>query len=272
MPISDSVGAIHLGATQMVLPQTLALHFLLVLFRVGAIFSFIPIPGIKSALAPVRVALVVLTSWLVFPLTPPVGDIAMTLSSAFSVMIAEVSLGLLIGLAIQFLHEGVVLGAQALSIQAGYSYASTVDPNSEADSSVLQVMLGLSGSWLFLALGLDRILLKSILNSFETYAPGAFLAKQTHAPALLALSSEMFSQGLRIAAPIVGVLLLVDFAMALLSRLQPQMQLLNLSFPLKMLLSLAGLALSVQMIPQRIMHSSEETFRFIDGVLRANGG
>jgi flagellar biosynthetic protein FliR len=272
MPGNDLSWGIHLGAKSLIVSQTLVLHFLLVLFRVGGIFAFIPIPGIKSALAPTRIALVILTSWIVFPLTPPLSGIVMTLSSAFSVMIAEVSLGLLIGLAIQFLHEGIVLGANALSIQAGYSYASTVDPNSEADSSVLQVILGLCGSWLFLTLGLDRILLKAILTSFSTYGPGTFIASQNHAPAIIALSGEMFGQGLRIAAPIVGVLLLVDLAMALLSRLQPQMQLLNLSFPLKMLLSLAGLSLSVTTIPHRVMQASEGTMRFIEKILSASGG
>lgn len=272
MPDSVENWGIHLGAKDLVISQALVLHFLLVLFRVGGIFAFIPIPGIRSALGPTKIALVVLMSWIIFPLTPPSSGIAVTLSGAFSVMLAEVSLGLMIGLAIQFLHEGVVLGAQALSVQAGYSYASTVDPNSEADSSVLQVLLGLSASWLFLSLGLDRILLKAILTSFETYGPGAFLADRSAAPPLIALSGEMFGQGLRIAAPIVGVLLLVDVAMALLSRLQPQMQLLNLSFPLKMLLSLAGLAMAVHMMPHRIMQSSEETFHFIGKVLNANGG
>ncbi len=272
MPDNSANWGIHLGARDLVISQTLVLHFLLVLLRVGGIFAFIPIPGIRSAIAPTRVALVVLMSWLIFPLTPAVSGIEMTLSGAFSVMLAEVSLGLLIGLAIQFLHEGVVLGAQALSVQAGYSYASTVDPNSEADSSVLQVLLGLSASWLFLSLGLDRILLKAVLTSFEAYSPGAFMAARADAPALIALSGEMFGQGLRIAAPIVGVLLLVDVAMALLSRLQPQMQLLNLSFPLKMLLSLAGLAIAVQMMPHRMMHSSEGTFRFIEKILSPSGG
>jgi flagellar biosynthetic protein FliR len=272
MPTSHISGGIHLGASDLVVPQAMVLHFLLVLFRVGGIFAFIPFPGIKSALAPTRIMLVVLMSIVVFPLAPAARGVTLTLSGAFSVLLSEVSLGLLIGLAIQALHEGVILGAQALSIQAGYSYASTVDPNSEADSSVLQVMLGLSASLVFLALGLDRMVLKAILTSFQAYSPGAFLASRAETPALVALTGELFSQGLRIASPIVGVLLLVDVAMALLSRLQPQMQLLNLSFPLKMLLSLAGLAVSIQMMPHRILHASEGTFRFIEHILTGSRG
>lgn len=261
-----------LGASDLIIPQALVLHFVLILFRVGGIFALIPIPGLRSALSPARVGFVVLMCVLIFPLTPPMSRVSLSLAGLATVILSEVSLGLLLGLAIQVLQEGIVLGAQTLSIQAGYSYASTVDPNSEADSSVLQVLLGLGASWLFMTLGLDRVLLKAILSSFATYPAGAFAAQWSDIPSLIALSGSVFSNGLRIAAPIVGVLLLVDVAMALLSRLQPQLQLLNLSFPLKMLITLAGLALSAQMIPHRIMQSSEETFHFIRHVLESARG
>lgn len=258
---------VYIGGSDVIISQALVLHFLLVLFRVGGIFALMPVPGLRSALSPVRVSFVVLIGVLVYPLSPPMNTIALTLESAFSAMLSEVSLGLLIGLAIQILQEGVVLGAQVLSIQAGYSYASTVDPTSEADSSVLQVLLGLAASWLFLTLGLDRVLLQSIVSSFAVYSPGAFAAQWGDIPSLIGLSGAMFSHGFRIAAPIVGVLLLVDIAMAMLSRLQPQLQLLSLSFPLKMLLALFGLALSIHMMPHRVIDASEETFRFIQGML-----
>jgi flagellar biosynthetic protein FliR len=268
----NAIVGVHIGASDVIVSQTLVLHFLLILLRVGGIFALIPMPGLRSALSPVRVSFVVLMCVVVFPLSPPMSGIGVTLESAVSVMLSEVSLGLLIGLAIQILQEGIVLGAQLLSIQAGYSYASTVDPTSEADSSVLQVLLGLGASWLFLTLGLDRVLLKSVLSSFALYSPGAFAAQWSDIPSLIALSGVMFSNGFRIAAPIVGVLLLVDLAMAMLSRLQPQLQLLNLSFPLKMLLTLFGLALSMQMIPYRLMNASEETFRFIQDIVAGARG
>lgn len=268
----NAIVGVHIGASDVIVSQTLVLHFLLILLRVGGIFALIPLPGLRSALSPVRVSFVVLMCLVVFPLSPPMSGIGVTLESAVSVMLSEVSLGLLIGLAIQILQEGIVLGAQVLSIQAGYSYASTVDPTSEADSSVLQVLLGLGASWLFLSLGLDRVLLKSVLSSFALYAPGAFASQWSDIPSLIALSGVMFSNGFRIAAPIVGVLLLVDLAMAMLSRLQPQLQLLNLSFPLKMLLTLLGLALSMQMMPYRLMNASEETFRFIQDIVAGARG
>jgi len=271
MPGNLADWGFRLGANDLIVPYEFFIHFLLTLFRVGGIFAFVPVPGLKSALDPTRIGLVVLLSWLVFPLTSFTQTVPATLSGALSLMISEVSLGLVFGLSIQFLHEGVLIGAQILSVQAGYSYASTIDPTSEADSSVLQVLLVLGSSLFFLTLGLDRVLLKAVVTSFDAYPPGVFVAKLATASSVIAISGEMFSRGLRLAAPIVGVLLLVDVAMALLSRLQPQMQLLNLSFPLKMLLSLSGLALAVQTVPAGVAASAETTFRFIHSFL-AKGG
>ncbi len=52
-------------------------------------------------------------------------------------MLAEAGLGIAVGLAVAFLTEGFQMGAQIISLQAGYSFATTIDPTSGADSSVL---------------------------------------------------------------------------------------------------------------------------------------
>jgi flagellar biosynthetic protein FliR len=51
----------------------------------------------------------------------------------------------------------------------------------------------------------------------------------------------MFSFGLRLAMPVIGLMLLIDVALALLGRMQQQLQLLSLAFPIKMLAALVTL-------------------------------
>jgi flagellar biosynthesis protein FliR len=268
---SNPFGGLRLGASELFVPQGLLIHFFLVLTRIGGLFAFVSVPGLKSALAPTRIGLVLLITVLVFPFTHGATAIPATLGGAAKLMLSELGLGLVFGLSIQFLHEGVLLGAQTLSVQAGYSYASTIDPTSEADSSVLQVFLGLGSSLLFLTLGFDRLLIKLIAQSLETIPPGSLAVTAATAPSIIHLASGIFVQGIRVAAPIVGMLLLVDVAMALLSRLQPQLQLLSLSFPLKMLLTLVGLAFSIQTIPLIVRSSGETTFSYLDQFVRSGG-
>jgi hypothetical protein len=46
-------------------------------------------------------------------------------------MLAEAGIGIAVGLAVAFLTEGFQIGAQMISLQAGYSFATTIDPTSE---------------------------------------------------------------------------------------------------------------------------------------------
>jgi flagellar biosynthetic protein FliR len=56
------------------------------------------------------------------------------------------------------------------------------------------------------------------------------------------LGDGMFRTGLRLALPVLALLALTDLALALVGRINAQLQLLTLSFPLKMLAAVAMLA------------------------------
>ena len=104
-------------------------------------------------------------------------------------MIAEAGIGLATGLAVSFLIEAVTMAAQAVSTQAGFAFASTVDPNTEADSTVLILIAQLTAAMLFFALGLDRQLLSILARSLETHPPGSITSSRASAEALVMLGS-----------------------------------------------------------------------------------
>jgi flagellar biosynthetic protein FliR len=62
--------------------------------------------------------------------------------------------------------------------------------------------------------------------------------------------SVMFSTGLRLVLPLLALLLIVDISLALLGRLNSQLQLITLAFPIKMLVSVGLLAWLVLVFPQ----------------------
>jgi flagellar biosynthetic protein FliR len=69
---------------------------------------------------------------------------------------------------------------------------------------------------------------------------------------LIRLGATLFSVGVRLALPVVALLVMVDVALALLGRINSQLQLLSLSFPAKMLTTLILLSWMASMFP-RIM-------------------
>ena len=232
----------------LVLSVSTLLGFLLTLVRIAGVFIFIPIPGTTAIVNPARVMFALALTVALFPLWPHVA--ANPSAGTFAMWILlEAALGTGIGLAIAFLMEAFTVGAQVLGMQAGFSFASMVDPNTQADSTVMIVFAQISAGLLFFATGLDREVLRIFARSLETCPAGTFQLSHGAAGQLLAMGSAMFSTGLRLALPMIAVLVMVDVSLALLGRVNAQLQLLHLAFPVKMMVGLAMMGWIALMLP-----------------------
>jgi flagellar biosynthesis protein FliR len=77
----------------------------------------------------------------------------------------------------------------------------------------------------------------------------------------------MFSTGLRLVLPLLALLLIVDISLALLGRLNSQLQLITLAFPIKMLVSLGLLAWLVLVFPQVLAQAATPIMRMVRQLL-----
>ena len=231
------------------MPANVLWSFLLALARVSGVVAFLPMPGMRNAPDLTRIAFALAITLCLAPAWPagPASDPGMMRLTMW--LITETAVGVLIGLFLSVLVESVQLGAQVLGLQAGFSYASTIDPGSQADSTVLQVFAQLLACTLFFVLGLHRSLLALLARTFETMPPGSFVPVGAQGNQVIAFVGTVFSNGLRIAFPVVALLLLVDVALALLARMQSQLQLLTVAFPAKMAAGLWFLAMTLWVMP-----------------------
>ena len=115
-------------------------------------------------------------------------------------------------------------------------------PTREADSGVLLVFAQLMGGMLFFAMGLDREVLRLFAQTLETIPAGATLFSPASAERDDPPGRRSVLVRRALALPVVALLLMVDVALALLGRLNAQLQLLTLAFPLKMLTALLVLS------------------------------
>ncbi|MCC7155309.1 MAG: flagellar biosynthetic protein FliR [Bryobacterales bacterium] len=224
--------------------STLVLRFLLVLARVGSVLVFVPIPGAKSMPQMTRVVFVLALTVALYPVWPVLPESRLTGGQFAAWMAGEAVVGVGLGLIVAFIAEVFAIATQMIGLQAGFSYASTVDPGSEADSPVISVLAQLGANLLFFALGLERVVLKTFVRSLEVWPPGHVAGSMEGlVSAVVKHSSSMIELGVRLALPIAGFLVLLDLTLALLGRLQSQLQLLTLALPLKMLAALVLLAI-----------------------------
>lgn len=243
--------------------------FLLALARVSGAVALVPFPGMRSGPDMARIAFAVMMTWCLRPVWPKAPAAEPGIGTLMMWVLGEAAVGVTLGLLVGFLVESFQLGAQILGLQAGYSYASTIDPATQADSGVISVVVQLMAGLCFFVVGVDREILRALAHSFERVPPGGFVISGHAAEAAIRAGAAMFATGLRIALPVIAFLLLVDLALALLGRMQQQLQLLSLAFPAKMLASLALLASLSALFPTLFQSASRRTMELVG---RALGG
>jgi flagellar biosynthetic protein FliR len=85
--------------------------------------------------------------------------------------------------------------------------------------------------------------------------------------AMIRLGATIFSTGLRLAMPVIGLLLMVDIALALLGRVNAQMQLITLAFPAKMAITLLVLGSVLMLVPSLYRSHAETVMRAVHSLL-----
>ena len=224
--------------------------FALVLARVAGALVFVPLPGITAAPPSARIVLAAGLAVALASRWPAIDPTSVSPARLAAAAAAEAATGIAIGLAAAIVLEAFVLAAQILGLQAGYAYASTIDPNTQADSGVLLVFAQLAASLLFFAAGLDREVLRLFAWSLDQVPAGSYGLRPAAAPTLIQLGANLFSVGLRLALPVVALLVMVDVALALVGRVNAQLQLLALAFPVKMLLTLVVFGWTALLFPR----------------------
>lgn len=222
---------------------------LLVFTRIASIFTFVPLPGIRAGLQLPRIAVAVaITMGLIgrWPV-PEVAD--WSIMAILPLVATEAIFGQTIGLAVAVLAESFVLGAQLISIQAGFSYGSMIDPITQSESTALLVLAQLFAGLLFFAFGLEREVLKVLITSLQTRPPGTFRITTQLIDHWISLLGWIFSTGLRIAMPVIALLVLVDLVFGMLSRLNAQLQVVSLLLSGKILLTLAVIGSVATLFP-----------------------
>lgn len=197
--------------------------------------------------ANVRIALTFALAALTFAYRSPAPAAAEWVADpALLVMpiLAEVFVGALLGLGVHVVLAALALAGRLMDVQIGFAIGSVFDPVTRASSNVLGTMTGLLGVTLFFVSDAHLRLAQLISQSIDVFALGQLPALNDPMQLLFATSS-MFVLGLALAAPVALALLLTDLAIGVASRNMPQVNVLILAIPVKVVVGYSVLALAV---------------------------
>ena len=210
------------------------LSFFLTLIRISVVLFLLPFFGGQSIPTMVKAALVLVLSLAVWPNLSFPGNLLPANGIGLALMIiGELILGLILALLVNFLFGAIQFGGQIIGFQMGFAMVNVVDPITGVSNAVTAHFLYMCTMLTFLVLDGHLQLIGALGTSFKYIPPGGILLTPRLATHLLEYSSLMFFLAIKIAAPVMAALFLVDLSLALIGRAAPQMHVLMLGFPVK---------------------------------------
>jgi flagellar biosynthesis protein FliR len=237
---------------------------LLVIFRVGGLMVYGPVFG--SAIIPVRIK--VFLSFIIgiasYPLLRAEHFAGLELKLELWSLVPLVAMELLIGLIIGFVASlpliSLQLGGLIVGQQMGLGFAQIYNPAMDDESEIVGQILFFMALASFLIAGGHEWIILAVLHSFDHIQLGSFSADQSLLEMVNGAMLASLELSLRIVAPLMALVFLETVAMGFLSRTVPQLNVMSLGFPLRILMGLGVLGIGLVVINDVAMDGLEETF------------
>lgn len=140
------------------------------------------------------------------------------------ILIAEVTIGLAIGLMVRIILSAMHVAGTIISFQASLSIASQFDMNNGGQSAVVSNFLTLLSIVIFLQLDLHHMLFNGLINSYSIFPIGQYPDMGDMTELNSRLASSAFLMGVQLSAPHLVFGLILYLGGGLMARLMPQMQ------------------------------------------------
>lgn len=244
--------------------------FLLVLVRLNAMI--VVAPFFSSGVIPFRLK-ALLSFFLALTIFPIVFDKGFILPGNMGeyalLVFSNAAIGIYIGFLVSVIFSAFQLSGQYFAVQIGFGINEVIDPLAQVSVPIVGQLKNLIGILVFLAINGHHFLINAITRSFEL--AGSMGLQKTVTGGLLKYLmysfSGMFMVALKIALPVVGTVFLVTVTLGVLAKAAPQMNIMMLGFPFKIVVAFAVLVLITPLVVRIMQVSLERTFKFLTGIL-----
>lgn len=175
--------------------------------------------------------------------TPPLTSITWPL--LITEALRSLLVGALLAFTVNLAFTAVRYAGHIVGMQIGFAIVNSFDPQSGAQVSVIAQFYYLLAVLLFFAVDGHHALIGAMYQSCVVLPPLRPVDAGAGAWLMLQEYGAVFSLGLRIAAPVVIVLLLISATMGVIVKTVPQMNVLVVGFPIKIAAGLMTLGLSL---------------------------
>lgn len=203
---------------------------MLTAFALLPVFTRQSLPGMTRNGVAFSLALVILPLVMVDAPSEPPGWL-----DGLAILFKEIFIGLLIGFGVAIPFWVIDSTGFFIDNQRGTTMASSIDPMTGSQSSPLGVLMTQVLAVLFFVGGGLLVFLGALYESYRLWPVFSFFPRVDAAaiPWLLSLLDHFMSLTVMLAAPVIIAMFMAEFALGLISRFAPQMNVFSLAMPIK---------------------------------------
>ncbi|SHH89836.1 flagellar biosynthetic protein FliR [Clostridium collagenovorans DSM 3089] len=199
-------------------------------------------------------------------------EASITVGSTYELIvfaILETVNGLVLGYIVNLCFYSLKIAGNLIDYQIGLSMSSTYDPNTNANATIIENFMYFIGLVVFFGLNAHHVLINSILNSFEIIPIGYSIIDNNFGY-IIKVFIEYFIIGMKIASPIVLILIITDLITGIISRSISGLNVMIIGMPLKMLIGLIFIIATLPFIINEIQEIFKGLGSVMDGTLSFN--
>ena len=217
--------------------------WLMVLTRLSGLMMTLPALSQERIPRSVRVAMVGLMTIVIAPVVPLPADAPQTIWGLSGFLACELFVGLILGTIVSWLLEMVSVAGQLLDMQMGFAFAQAVDPATSRPSAFSGTILIQCTLVFIVVSGLHHRMILALVESYSILPMG--YAPPIKPLEMLALFGQLIAKGFQLAMPVLLVLMFVNVLEGFAAKFMPQLQLIQLLFPLKISVGLFVLGIMI---------------------------
>lgn len=211
--------------------------FFLVFMRISAFFMISP--GFSFKGMP-NLMKIILSGGVTLPVYIVISKILpeWTMSQFAVLAVKEILFGSAIGFITQLFFTAVDIAGSFVDYQVGFSMAEVFDPSWGMSSSYFGKVYYWIAMAIFFLTDIHHLFIRALVYSFDAVPVSVLLLGDFEVEGILKLFVLMFEMSLKLAAPFMISAILTEIVLGVLSRTVPQINVLILSMPLKVLIAI----------------------------------
>lgn len=213
------------------------------LARLLGLFAAAPIFSNRGVSVRVRLAIGMGVALALLPVMPAMPAVPPAAGIGLMIFVQQIFIGVAIGFMMRIVFATVDLAGALIGMQMGLSFAIFFDPDAGGQTAVLSDFLALLTTLLFLAVNGHLLLIEVLVRSFEWLPIGTDIVRAQGWAYVARAGATVFAAGLLLALPVMGILLVANISLGVLTRAAPQLNLFAVGFPITLTAGFIGVLL-----------------------------